>query len=295
MENNNETRAGINHQQFLKRPVAAGTAGVLLNLKAFTAKLFFCVLLLLPTFAMAQHHGSFGKYWFIQDTDTLPYRLLLPVRYNPAKKYPLVIFLHGSGGRGNNNGSQLNNGGALFIKDSIMLNYPAIVVFPQCEARSSWNTVIMRRDTARKWTYTFPKEAPPKRSLQLLMELIPELETNYAVDKQRLYVGGLSMGGMGTYELVDRMPDTFAAAFVICGTGDTGKVNEWKKTAWWLFHGQKDSTIYVTQAENMAEALKKAGADVKLTIYPEDGHASWDDAFKEPGLFEWMFEKKLKN
>ncbi|MEP7228728.1 MAG: prolyl oligopeptidase family serine peptidase [Ginsengibacter sp.] len=295
MENNSETRAGINHQQFLKSPVAADAAGFLSNLEVFAAKLFFCLFLLLPTFAIAQHYGSFQKYWFIRNSDTLPYQMLLPARYNPLKKYPLIIFLHGSGGRGNNNGSQMNNGGTLFIRDNIMLNYPAIVVFPQCEARSSWNTVIMQRDTAKKWIYTFPKDAPPKRSLQLLMELIPELEKNYAVDKERLYVGGLSMGGMGTYELVDRMPDTFAAAFVICGAGDTGKVRELKKTAWWLFHGQKDSTVYVTQAENMKEALEEAGADVKLTIYPEDGHDSWNDAFKEPGLFEWMFKKRLTN
>lgn len=248
----------------------------------------------LPAIATAQHYGSFLKLWFIRDTDTLPYRLLLPAHYNPSKQYPLVLFLHGSGGRGNNNGSQLNTVNNVFHNDKLMLRYPAIVVFPQCAKRSSWNTMIRRRDTAKKWTYTFPADVEPRKDLQMVMDLIKELETNYPVDKDRLYVGGLSMGGVGTYELVHRMPDTFAAAFVICGAGDTKNAKDMKQTAWWLFHGQKDSAIYAAQAEAMEVALKKAGADVKLTIYPEDGHDSWDDAFKEPGLFAWMFEQKLK-
>ena len=257
------------------------------------------ILLILITFALvpvtfAQHHGTFRPYWFTRGSDTLPYRMLLPARYSPIQKYPLVIFLHGSGGRGDNNGSQLNNGGSVFIRDNIMLNYPAIVVFPQCAKRSSWTTTIMRRDTSKKWTYTFPDNADPRKDLQLVMDLIADLETNYPIDKERVYVGGLSMGGMGAYELVHRMPNTFAAAFIICGAANTKNAKDMKQTAWWLFHGQKDSTIYVEQAEAMEAALKKAGADVKLTIYPEDGHDSWDDAFKEPGLFAWMFEQKLK-
>ncbi|MEO8567835.1 MAG: prolyl oligopeptidase family serine peptidase, partial [Ginsengibacter sp.] len=93
---------------------------------------------------------------------------------------------------------------------------------------------------------------------------------------------------------VYRMPKTFAAAFVICGAADPSTAKKLKKTNWWIFHGQKDSAISVEYGKEMATALKKAGAKVKLTIYPEDGHNSWDDAFKEPGLFEWMFSKKIK-
>ncbi|MDQ6844301.1 MAG: phospholipase, partial [Bacteroidota bacterium] len=99
---------------------------------------FLLCLFLTPVIALAQHHGAFKKYWYVQEGDTLPYRLLLPAKYDSTEKYPLIIFLHGSGERGDNNTSQLNHGGSVFTNDSIMENYPAIVVFPQCRNRSTW-------------------------------------------------------------------------------------------------------------------------------------------------------------
>ncbi len=177
-----------------------------------------------------------------------------------------------------------------------MLNYPAMVVFPQCSKGSSWTNLRSYKDTVSKIrTYKFPKESPPKKDMHLVMELIDNLEKNYSIDTGRLYVGGLSMGGFGTYDIVNRMPRKFAAAFVICGAGDTSNAKNISQTSWWLFHGEKDSTVFPANSRAMEAALKNAGADVKLTIYPEDGHDSWDDAFKEPGLFDWMFEQKLKN
>ena len=254
--------------------------------------------LLLSTSVMAQHHGAFQKFEYVQGTDTLPYRLLLPATYShfdTSTKYPLIIFLHGSGERGNNNNSQLNHGGRLFTTDSIMLNYPAIVLFPQCAAKSRWSNFRMRKDTVTKIPeITFQPDLPPTKDMQLLTRLLAELDTTYFIDTQRIYVGGLSLGGMGTYDIVYRNPDKFAAAFPICGAEDPAAAKHMTGTAWWIFHGQKDSGVSVKYAQAMDSALKKEGADVKLTIYPEDGHNSWDDAFKEPGLFAWMFEKKLK-
>ena len=257
--------------------------------------IIFYGIFLIPVFAAAQHHGSFKKFWYVQESDTLPYRLLLPAKYDSTKKYPMVIFLHGSGERGNNNTSQLNHGGNIFTNDSIMENYPAIVMFPQCATRSSWSTLTFRRDTILKRNIRiFPTGTSPKTDMKLLMLLIKDIKQNYPVDKKRIYVGGLSMGGVGTYELVYRMPKTFAAAFVICGAADLSTAKKLKKPSWWIFHGQKDSAISVEYGKEMATALENVGAKVKLTIYPEDGHNSWDDAFKEPGLFEWMFSKKIK-
>lgn len=250
---------------------------------------------LLPTFVFAQHHGAFKKFEYLHGADTLRYRLLLPAFYDPSKQYPLVIFLHGGGERGNNNESQLNHGGRVFTNDSIMLNYPAIVVFPQGARHSRWGTAKLRKDSTTKgFLITYPKDLPPRKDMELVMDLIPELEATYAIDKKRLYVGGLSLGGIGTYELVYRMPDIFAAAFVMCGAGDTANAKKMNGTSWWIFNGQKDSAIYVEHAIAMSDALKAAGTRVKLTVYPEDGHNCWDDAFKEPGLFEWMFARKLK-
>lgn len=251
----------------------------------------FC---LLPVIATAQHHGSFKKFQFIQAEDTLPYSLLLPYRYDSFKKYPLLLFLHGSGERGDNNNSQLNHGGNLFTKDSIMENYPAIVVFPQCAVKSSWSDYTTHIDSASKLRiFEFPQNPPPKPDMALVMLLIKDLKQNFSIDTKRMYVGGLSMGGIGTYDIVNRMPKTFAAAFAICGAGNPATAKNMKKTSWWLFHGEKDSTVLPENSRIMASALKKAGAKVKLTIYPQDGHNSWDDAFIEPGLFKWMFAQKI--
>ncbi|MEO6289270.1 MAG: dienelactone hydrolase family protein [Ginsengibacter sp.] len=252
--------------------------------------------ILLPVFAAAQHSGGFEKYWFIRAIDTLPYQLLLPAHYDSHKTYPLVLFLHGSGERGNDNMAQLSHGGDLFINDSIRKNYPAIVVFPQCSATSMWANMKMTYDSVSKQrTFDFSGNLPPTSEMKLLMALIQELKINYPVDKARLYIGGLSLGGMGTFDIVKRMPGTFAAAFPICGASDTAAAKNLKGPTWWIFHGQKDSTVFAKYSKEMAEALTKSGAKVTLTIYPEDGHNSWDDAFKEPGLFEWMFSNKLKN
>ncbi len=250
---------------------------------------------LMPAFAIAQHYGSFQKYWFIRDADTLPYRMLLPKNYDSSIQYPLILFLHGGGERGDNNTSQLNHGGKVFTSDSIMLNYPAIIIFPQCSKGSSWTKMRSQKDSVSKIrTYTFPKESRPKKDMELVMKLLPDVEKNYSVDTDRVYVSGLSMGGFGTYDIVNRMPQTFAAAVVMCGAGDLTTASNMKQTSWWLFNGEKDSTVFPVNARNMADALKKAGADIKLTIYPEIGHDCWNKAFIEPGLFEWMFKQKIK-
>jgi predicted peptidase len=238
----------------------------------------------------AQDFTVYQKHVFIQGTDSLPYRLLLPLNYDAKKNYPLILFLHGAGERGNDNEKQLLHGGDLFLKDSIRKNYPAIVVFPQCAANDFWSNIIVHDDSvAQKKIFEFPANLPPKTDLRLVILLLSDLEKNYKVDTKRIYVGGLSMGGMGTYELVRNMPGKFVAAFAICGGADPITAKQISKPSWWIFHGLKDNVVDPQLSKNMAAALKDAGADVKITLYPEDGHDSWDDAFKEPQFFSWMF------
>jgi predicted peptidase len=110
------------------------------------------------------------------------------------------------------------------------------------------------------------------------------------VDKHRVYVGGLSMGGMGTFELLRRKPNVFAAAFAICGGDNTFNAKLYaKKVPLWIFHGAKDDVVPVEHSLVMAEAIKAAGGNPKLTIYPNDSHNSWNDAFAEPDLIPWLF------
>jgi predicted peptidase len=255
-------------------------------------KIFITIacLFLLLNFASAQDTNLYEKKEFIQNGDTMPYRILLPLHFDKNKKYPIVFFLHGAGERGNDNEKQLVHGGSIFLADSIREKYPAIIVFPQCAANSFWANVDFHFDTTtRKGVILFKKDSEPTTSMKLAVALFKNIGSTYRLDKSKLYIGGLSMGGMGTFEMVKRMPGTFAAAFAICGGADTSTAKQLTETAWWIFHGLKDNVVDPIFSQNMATALKENGAEVRLTLYPEDGHDSWDDAFKEPEFFSWIF------
>ena len=103
---------------------------------------------------------------------------------------------------------------------------------------------------------------------------------------------GLSMGGMGTFELVRRKPGVFAAAIPICGGANPATAKQLRKTTWWVFHGAKDDVVLPGFSENMVAALKKAKANVQFTLYPNANHNSWDPAFAEPNLLRWLFAQK---
>ena len=163
-------------------------------------KIIFFILLLASISATAQTNdfSLYQKEIYIHGRDTLPYRILLPFNYDPSKKYPLIIFLHGSGERGNNNEAQLVHGGSLFIADSIRMNYPAIVIFPQCPANGFWSNVKI--DTSKNSrSFTFIPDGKPTSSMRSLIGLLSAIKYEYKIDEHRIYVGGLSMGGMGTF------------------------------------------------------------------------------------------------
>ena len=239
----------------------------------------------------AQDKSLFVKEVLVVGNDSLPYRILLPLNYDKSKKYPLIVFLHGSGERGNDNESQLVHGSSLFLRDSIREKYPAIVVFPQCSIKSSWADVKFDKDSAGDRTFIFPTGGKPTVMMELTERLIKKLRKDFKISKKQLYVGGLSMGGMGTFEIVRRNPKMFAAAFPICGGANPVVAPVLTKTSWWVFHGGKDNVVPPALSERMVEALQKEQADVQFTLYPEANHNSWDNAFVEPGLMMWLFSK----
>ncbi len=238
----------------------------------------------------AQDYEAYEKKWFTQGGNSMPYRLLLPKNFNASQKYPLILVLHGSGERGNDNEKQLTHGAALFLKDSIREQFPAIVVFPQCAAESSW----ARIEVAGEWgnrTFTFFKKAEPTADMLLLEGLIKEIRETYAIKRNQMYVGGLSMGGMGTFELVNRNPGMFSAAFPICGGANPKIAKRLNGVDWWVFHGGADKVVPATYSTQMVEALRDKRAKVKYSLYPAVQHNSWDYAFKEPDLLPWLFTK----
>jgi predicted peptidase len=255
------------------------------------------VFLLSVTVSPAQQSALYQKQNLYCGSDTLPYRLLLPDNFDPKQTYPLVLFLHGGGERGNNNEAQLLHGSQLFLQAGIRQQFPAIVVFPQCPFNTSWSNVRVITDSVTKVRNRyFPEEAEPTYAMLMLMQLMRELNKQFRIKQDQQYVMGLSMGAMGTYEMVKRMPNTFAAAIAICGGANPNNAKWMKQTAFWILHGDSDDVVPVQHSKDMAMALQQFynAADMQLTIYPGVKHNSWDKAFAEPELLPWLFSHQRK-
>jgi len=243
----------------------------------------------------AQNKDLFEKQLFVVGEDTLPCRILTPQNFQIGKKYPLVIFLHGAGERGSDNSAQLQWGADLFLDSLNRVKYPAIVIFPQCSANDKW-AEYNKNPNADSTGYVYLTDAPMKKSLKLVSQFIDTLLSSGQIDKSRVYLGGLSMGGFGTYELLWRRPQTFAAAFPICGAMNPARVKDLRKNLpLWIFHGDKDPIIFVANSRLISNLAKKTNQMVKYTEYPGIGHDSWINAFKEPTLLPWLFAQRLNS
>jgi len=256
--------------------------------------IFFVLLIVGSLHGFSQDLALYEKKWMVQNGDTLPYRVLLPQDYNPAKKYPVIFFLHGAGERGSDNEKQLTHGWKFFLRDTIRSAYPAIVVFPQCATRDYWANVVRTHDEQKKRTFHFLEAGSSGRAMEMLIELVDYVLLEYPVKTDQVYVGGLSMGGMGAFELVRRKPGVFAAAFPICGGANPATAKGMAKTRWWIFHGAKDDVVPYKHSDIIFEALKAKGAKVKFTLFPNANHNAWDPTFAEPELLPWLFSNKQK-
>ncbi|WP_448699876.1 prolyl oligopeptidase family serine peptidase [Mucilaginibacter sp. AW1-3] len=238
----------------------------------------------------AQDYNLYDHGSYIHKKDTLPYRILFPEHFDPNKKYPLVFVLHGSGERGNDNKSQLIHGAQLFLQVRYREKYPAIVVFPQCPANGSWSNRILQVDANGKEKQLFQVGGESTQAMRMLLGCVDQFLDKPFVDKHKVYIGGLSNGGMGTFEILRRKPDVFAAAFAICGGDNTRNAKVYaQKVPMWIFHGEKDDVVLFQHSLIMVDAIKAAGGHPKFTLYANDGHNSWDDAFAEPELLPWLF------
>ncbi|HPV57658.1 MAG TPA: prolyl oligopeptidase family serine peptidase, partial [Tenuifilaceae bacterium] len=129
--------------------------------------------------------------------------------------------------------------------------------------------------------------------MELLVKFVKSISKEKYVDKNRIYVGGLSMGGMGTFELLYRLPKVFAAAFPICGGSSPDVAKKYaKKVKLWIFHGEMDEVVSVEYSKQMHKAILSNGGEAKLTLYPFVNHNSWENAFGEPDLMPWLFSIK---
>ncbi|MBU2045961.1 MAG: phospholipase, partial [Bacteroidetes bacterium] len=198
-------------------------------------KLVFFFLLSIGFISLkGQVKSDFVKTSFVMNGDTLPVRILYPENFDPAKKYPLMLFLHGRGESGNDNEKQLVHGSKMFLDPAFRKKYQAVVVFPQCGNDSYWSNVHITTDDKGKRSFSFQKGGKPTVAMKLLLGYLEQLEDLNYLDHDRFYVGGLSMGGMGTYELLRRERRTFAAAFAICGGDNVKNVKKYDQIPLWL-------------------------------------------------------------
>ncbi|MFV8226136.1 prolyl oligopeptidase family serine peptidase [Christiangramia aquimixticola] len=254
--------------------------------------LLLAVLLSVSFSVVAQSRDQFEKAQFYTETDTLNYRILYPEDFSEEKKYPLVLVLHGAGERGDNNESQLVHGSDLFLKDENRKNFPAVVVFPQAPQRDYWAKVEVKRDSM-PYQFEFKNEEAPTKSLRLVMHLMDSLVSEKYINNHQVYVGGLSMGGMGTYEIIYKKPEMFAAAFAICGGANPEIASVYPEGfPIWIFHGEKDDIVPAALSKEMARAINHYGGNAKLSLYPDDNHNSWDSAFAEPYFLTWLFSQE---
>lgn len=196
---------------------------------------------------------------------TMNYLLYLPKDYAQQDAWPLLLFLHGAGERGADLDRVKVHGPPKLIAAG--KEFPFLVVSPQCPDGQWWQ----------------PHE---------LAALVDEIVEKYKVDRDRIYVSGLSMGGYGTWSLAGFSPDRFAAIVPICGGGDLRSVRRFPHLPTWVFHGAKDSVVPLSASVDMVEALQKVNGNVKFTVYPEADHDSWTEAYNNPELYKWMLEQK---
>ncbi len=222
------------------------------------------------------------------DDVTMRYLLFTPKDYqSDGKKWPLMLFLHGLGECSKDDLSRVKTHGPANLVDS-RADFPFVVVTPQAPPPPGYKEGVTYTSdeiialAAKTWN---PNE---------LIQLVDHVTAKMNVDRDCIYVTGLSMGGFGTWRLVAMYPDRFAAAVPICGGGEPKKMaGAVSRVPIWAFHGAKDEVVPVRYSREMVDAVKRAGGDVKLTVYPEAQHDSWKATYDNPKVYDWLLAHRL--
>jgi len=226
-------------------------------------------------FLARTYHSSTGE--------TMQYRLFVPLEYAGMKKYPVVLWLHNAAGRGSDNLQQISGsnfaGSHIWTTPENQARYHAFVLAPQVDVTKGW---------------TRPHANTPPVSIRLALEILGELEKEYSLDPERVYLAGQSMGGEGVWAALAMSEGKFAGAISLCGYGDASMIPHVAKVPVWTFQGQADPIVNVEVARAWMASLKRAGGNPKYTEYPGIGHAAWDVAFSERELLPWLFAQRLK-
>jgi poly(3-hydroxybutyrate) depolymerase len=194
--------------------------------------------------------------------------LYLPANYSSKQSWPLLLFLHGSGQRGNDLEWLKRSGPPAILSRGHQL--PMIVVSPQCAMENNWNN-------------------------DELLSLLDNLEKKFSIDPDRVFLSGYSMGGYGAWSLAAAAPERFAALVPVAGGGDTSDATKLTNVAIWDFHGAKDTTVPTSESRAMVDAVRAAGGFARLTIYADRGHSICDVTFSRSDLFDWLLQQRRAN
>ena len=217
---------------------------------------------------------------------TIPYRFAAPKEIDLEKKYPLVILFHGAGERGTNNVSQLVHGATDLLNYMREKKIEGYFIAGQCPSGKQWV------DTP--WTqlsHTMPEK--PSEPMALMIELIEKTMKEHQVDPGQVLVTGISMGGYGTWDIVQRHPDWFAAAMPCCGGGDTALAERIRNVPIWAFHGDRDTIVPFKRSRNMVAALWAVDGKIRYREYPGVGHGCWGATYADwDNVLSWFFAQR---
>lgn len=239
----------------------------------------------LPAQLSAAAEDFEAKTYAHADGKILSYRIHIPRNQNPAKKLPLILLFHGAGERGDDNLRQLRHGGEAMMAYVNKTTTPVIILAPQCPNGKQWVDTPWGADS-----HTMP--AKPSETMQLVIDLLAEVRAKFPVDETRIYVTGLSMGGFGTWDILQRMPETFAAAMPVCGGGDSAMAVKIKDIPIRVFHGGIDTVVKTKRSQDMVAALKAAGSKVEYTEYEGIAHDSWTKTYADDKNLAWLLAQK---
>lgn len=256
-------------------------------MKRFIALVLAMILFTLPLTANAIDVKTDSRKTVYTNEDTaIPFRIVIPQNYDESKSYPMIVFFHGAGERGNDNELSLFHC-IQYLADNLP---ECFILVPQCPLNNQWV------DTPWANGAYSVDNIPESNELKAVVEYIESLGELYSIDTDRIYASGISMGGFATWDVMMRHNDIFAAAIAVCGGGDTSKGELLKDTPMFVFHAVDDTAVPVSGSRESVQAIKDAGGElVEYTEYTSGGHGIWNQAFATEGLLEKLLECRLSD
>jgi predicted peptidase len=244
---------------------------------------FFLTLLAMTSFSAAAEPE--GTHWDAPSGIKVIYRFATPEKIEEGKTYPLILFLHGAGERGSDNNQQLKHGVMPILENARKLDEPLYLIAPQCPKEEWWSPLAADR-------LRLADAGGKNELMEAVLALVERTAEKHPIDRSRIYITGISMGGFGTWDMLTRAPDTFAAAIPICGGGDPEKAEKFKDVPIRIYHGADDQTILPEAGRMMAEALEKAGGKPEFIVLPGVAHDSWTRTYKDVEVIGWLLSKR---